>query len=212
MKAITGVMRVSIEGAVGVGKSTVLQRLAAEEGVKTVREAAEDHFELLGRFHEDKARWGYLLQTQIVCGYAKVAHACRAGEVTVVERSPFSSLWQFAHSQWKQGSLTDTEWRALQDLHVLVGWEPNVMIYLCLPPEIALERARARARECEASLTLEYVRDLEAAGLAMAERFAAEGGIVYNVDATCSRAEVYEQVAGLVARCARMVRGCVACV
>ena len=188
-------MRVSVEGPIGAGKSTLLQRLAQAQQYPTVREAAEQHFGLLGKFHTDKARWSFLLQTRILCSYAASIRQVDQGDVPiVVERSPFSSLWSFAESQWQCGAMDDEEWQALRDLYSLVGWQPDVMVYLQIPPAVSLLRAKMRGRECERGLDLQYVQELEFAGDAMVNRFREGGGVVHVVDASLPPDSVYDEV------------------
>lgn len=182
-------MRVSIEGVLGAGKSSVLRRLK-DDGYKVVREAAENHFDLLKMFHDDPSRWGFLLQTRILCGYADTPGGDEKATV-IVERSPLSSLEMFAGDQRAQGLLSALEWAGLHDLHSCVGWAPDAMVYLHIPPETSLARTRLRGRECERGVDLDYLRRLVAAGSQMVHRYQ---GPVCEVDATQSEDQVYDVV------------------
>lgn len=179
-------MRVSIEGVLGSGKSTVLERLTAK-GFSTEREAVERHFDVLDLFYRDQARWSFLLQTRIACDYAKTP---REGLV-VVERSPFSALHVFSHNAWMHGMLTRPEWEGLQSLNERLGWVPDAMVYLRVPPDVSMARTRARGRTCEREIGMEYVGQVHAADTAMLARFRALGKPVCEVDATRDIEEVY---------------------
>ena len=185
--ALTDTMRISLEGGIGAGKSELLARLRAA-GYAVVPEAAEEYFDVLGLFYGDKARYGYLLQTCIIASYAGTR------DNAVVERSPYSSLHVFARNQADHGWLHPLEWAALHNLAAQLAWVPDAMIHVRVPPEVSLERARTRARGCEATLDLQYMRDITTANETMVAQYRATGRTILEIDGTQTPDRVFEDV------------------
>ena len=180
-------MRVSIEGGIGCGKSSLLERLA-QDGFDVRPEAAEACFDTLDLYYRDKARYGFLLQARIMSRYASQPPP---SNLTIVERSPFSSLHVFAANQRKQGYLLDTEWSALEELYDTLGWAPQAMIFIDVPTEVSYQRMRERGRSCEQAVDLDYLHEIDRCTTEMLDRYRQLRRSVCVLDGTKSQDEVY---------------------
>ena len=138
---------ISIEGNVGVGKSTVLGEL------ENVREERVDSWTLLPAFYRDSKKYSFAFQLQVVASYADA-------EVSYLERSAHSAYHVFSAILHADGFLDDEE---MQLLKTVIDKLPKSdhHIYLRLPAEQCLERIKKRARNGEESISLEYLKKIE---------------------------------------------------
>ena len=198
---------VCIDGAIAVGKSTVLRRLAAE-GYRVYAEGADDASRWkaeLEAYCDDPARGAFLLQTAILEDMASIRDRIAEEDparlrdgVVVVERSPDSAL-VFVGNSLATGDLTPTEHRTYARLHRRLGWRPDVVVYLSCPARVAAERMRRRGRRAERGLDEAYLRRVEDTYATHVARWragtASDGAPrVVVVDATLSPEEVHTTV------------------
>lgn len=143
---------ISIDGSIGAGKSTVLKRLAVELDIQTFLEPVEDWSRCLERFYEDPQRWGLCLNTKVLCSFARVP---RHG-IVLCERSPLSCAKVFAEIGIKDA----VEIEVLNDLYGVVGWTPDLVVYIRTTPGSCIHRIKTRGRTEEANISQEYLFQL----------------------------------------------------
>jgi deoxyadenosine/deoxycytidine kinase len=149
-------MRIAVEGNIGAGKSTVLEALGGL-GVPVVQEPLDDWGELLDAFYASPSEWGLAFSLKVLAGFDD-AHQ---HETCIVERCPLSCRHVFTQMLFNDGHLTQEEWDLFKDYADTLGWAPDVIVYIDTPAHVCLERVRSRARPCEASVDLTYMRRLE---------------------------------------------------
>ena len=173
----------SVEGNIGAGKTTFVERLQREwpeatvvlEPVGTwmsVKDGAGKS--LLDYFYADKARWSYTFQT---CAFLtrimdteKVLDSLRGSEskegkdvIVITERSVLTDRYVFAAMLYKAGSMTDLEY----DLYLrwydryAAGLPMRGIIHLETPPDVSLARIGVRGRDAESGIGLDYLEALE---------------------------------------------------
>ena len=87
-------------------------------------------------------------------------------EISIQERSIFSSYYVFKRELEEQGLLTDTEAKILNEwFRYMTGGElgefgADLIIYLRTDPKVALDRVRTRDRKEERNITLEKMENL----------------------------------------------------
>lgn len=140
---------ISIEGNVGVGKSTVLKELKG-----TVREERVESWTLLPAFYRESEKYAFAFQLQVMSSYADA-------EVDYLERSPKSAFYIFSKILHADGFLNDADLEILRVVYERLP-KPNKHVYLRLPAAKCLERIKKRAREGEQSISLEYLEKIEA--------------------------------------------------
>jgi deoxyadenosine/deoxycytidine kinase len=153
------VLVVSVEGNVGAGKSTFIQRLE-DMGVAVLPEEVDAWGDALKLFARDKSRWGFLLQVRIaLSNKLRDPRKLFGGRnIVFVERSPHSSLHIFAANLHSQGHLTEVEHDLLKEMMAAM-WTPDAVIVLDDDPATCYERTVTRARG-EEGVSLEYIRML----------------------------------------------------
>lgn len=140
---------ISIEGNVGVGKSTVLRELRG-----SIREERVDAWTLLPAFYRNSRKYAFAFQLQVLASYADA-------DVDFLERSARSAYQVFASILHAEGFLDDSEMQILKTVSEHLPSSQN-HIYLRLPAAKCLERINKRARNGEESISLEYLLKLEA--------------------------------------------------
>lgn len=168
-----GRLIIALEGNIGAGKSTVGERLRAsglfdflEEPLPLWREGFTTN--LLQKMYADMGRWAFTFQIMAFVTRVKTWQEIlsRTDHPRVVlERSVFTDRHVFAANLHRLGAISEVEWELYCGLwDFLVSnycVQPDHIIYLRTPTEVCLERIRARGREEERGITLEYLRQLE---------------------------------------------------
>jgi thymidylate kinase len=101
----------------------------------------------------------------------------------------------FGQLLFNQNLLAQKEWDLFRSVADMFTWEPDAIIYIACPPEVCLERMRARARPAEAHVTLEYLHKIDFMYTHMLKYFS---GRVIQVDGSRPLADVYSDVAAAV--------------
>ena len=156
-----------VEGNIGTGKSTFLNKLSQE--FKVILEPVDEWTKtrnangknLLEEFYADPARNAYLFQS--------IAFRSRMKNIVnqdnaIIERSIFTDRNVFAKACREDGLISDIEWNDY------CGWfdwltdefkiQPRGFIYLRCDPSISYERIKKRSRSGEESISLEYLQNL----------------------------------------------------
>ncbi len=161
------------EGNIAAGKSTVGRRLAESELFGFVEEpvgAWQQDFEenLLDLFYRDTNRWAFTFQLAAFTTRAKTWTEVLAiidHRNVVLERSIYCDRYVFAKNCYQSGLMKKTEWQLYCKLWDWLesNWcaEPDKIVYLRTPADVCLERIETRGRAEEATIPIEYLRDLE---------------------------------------------------
>ena len=161
------------EGNIAAGKSTVGRRLAESELFGFVEEpvgAWQQDFDenLLDLFYRDTNRWAFTFQLAAFTTRAKTWSEVLAiidHRNVVLERSIYCDRYVFAKNCYQSGLMKKTEWQLYCKLWDWLesNWcaEPDKIVYLRTPADVCLERIEARGRAEEATIPIEYLRDLE---------------------------------------------------
>ncbi|KAB0285453.1 AAA family ATPase [Vibrio fortis] len=149
---------ITLEGNVGVGKSTLLKRLSEELGWEAVEEGIEfdsGFQKLLKKRYEDPSPENVAnLQIYIANFMAERINALDPNKYYLVERSVFATeLFSLAAGR--------TDIIDAIAGHVLRVPPPEFYLYLTAPPRLCHERVIERARDVEAAgVPLDYLHTL----------------------------------------------------
>jgi len=183
---------ISIEGNIGVGKSTVLdyidqiildrgESVFVDEGhLSTIREPVEmwtrpvtdDGKSKLELLYEDPKNQTANFQRGVLEDLPRAiqqGYDCTLGSSSIVtERSVGSSLRVFSavHLDPKYGNITSKDFIELLDYFYLGDahkYMPDAVVYLRSTPELCYQRIKKRSRLGEATISLEYLQDLHKA-------------------------------------------------
>lgn len=157
---------VCIEGLIGCGKSTLVKGLADNYKHVPFYEPVETN-PYLGKYYEDPSRWAFTMQVHLLWERYKMHqeayYKSLTGSVCLLDRSPEGDK-AFALVQNKEGYFTPSEFDSYLNMSNILHSQradADLVIWLDLPPEKALERISKRARGCESGIPLNYLIDLD---------------------------------------------------
>jgi deoxyadenosine/deoxycytidine kinase len=167
---------VSVIGNIGCGKSTLLHGLT-NKGYGVIFEPV-NQWKFLKQFYTDMQRWCFTLQIEVLNSFNNMNTKDK-----IVERSPWEACNIFAKNSHINKLMSDEEYELICQLTNSIGYKPDVFIYLRSTPDICMERIKIRNRECESSITKEYITQLHQLYEKCIQDLIKEGKIILIVDA-----------------------------
>ena len=155
---------VIVAGNIGVGKTSLTERIGSRLGWRTDFESVADN-PYLPDFYADMRAWSFHLQIYFLGHradqYLEAAHDQRPA---ILDRSIYEDAIIFSRALHHMGNLSERDYLAYRKLFDLVVNSlplPNLLVYLKCPAEILMDRIRKRARNMETGITTEYLALLE---------------------------------------------------
>ena len=168
---------VSIEGAVGVGKSRFINFLKTNremKGVIFLDETLEqwENFHgknLLELFYADPEQFAFTFQNYALLSMMDRQFKSEKAEIRIMERSPLSSITIFTKIMQDNGHISEVQgeilrdWYRMLEKNKLINLKIDLHVYVKAPVNIALDRIAFRNRTGEQHLTEQHATQLEAA-------------------------------------------------
>ncbi|MBI4759710.1 MAG: deoxynucleoside kinase [Chloroflexota bacterium] len=155
---------VVVAGNIGVGKTSLTERIGARLGWWTGYESVADN-PYLADFYSDMRSWSFHLQIFFLGHRAEqYLEAVRDPRSAILDRSIFEDFHIFARALHHMGDLAERDYLAYRRLFEIVVQglpRPNLLIYLKAPVNVLMERIRRRARNIETGITPEYLSLLD---------------------------------------------------
>lgn len=151
---------IAIEGAIGVGKTSLAKILANEFGVRLVKEEAGNN-PFLERFYEDRRK--YAFQTQLFFLLSRYRQQRELAQGQLFEKGVVSDYVLAKDKIFAYLNLEDDEISLYEMIYKLLAPtvpRPDLVIYLQARPEVLLSRVRKRGVEYERNISLDYLRVL----------------------------------------------------
>jgi deoxyadenosine/deoxycytidine kinase len=146
---------VVVAGNIGVGKTSLTERIGSRLGWWTGYESVTDN-PYLSDFYADMHAWAFHLQIFFLGHRAEqYLEAASDARSAILDRSIYEDFHIFARA------LHYMAYRRLFELVVESLPRPGLLIYLKAPVEVLMERIRARARNMETGITTEYLTLLD---------------------------------------------------
>lgn len=204
-------MKISIDGNIGCGKSSLLTRLASEYGLPAYCEPVRDWTTYLAEYYRDPKRWAFCLNLKTLASFSPwkrggLPHAAAEegrDAVTLWERHPMACRRVFTQLGVEEGYIDDLEVKVMDDVASSMPWTlPDVLIYIKTTPQVAYRRTTTRARACEEQITLTYLERVDALYDAMVKDIQADerGTDVWTVDGDRDAEDVFRDVSAIVRR------------
>lgn len=156
----------AIAGNIGVGKTELTNRLAAELGWLAYYEPVIQN-PYLDRFYADMERWSFHLQIYFLSERFKAQVEISKSPLPFIQdRTIYEDAEIFARTLHEQGSMTDVDYDNYVALFgVLMGYlrPPDLILYLRASPETLMSRIARRGRESEKGITVDYISRLNRA-------------------------------------------------
>lgn len=153
-----------LAGNIGVGKTSLTERIGARLGYITAFESVADN-PYLADFYSDMTAWGFHLQVFFL-GHRAQQYLDLAArhESAILDRSIYEDAFIFARALHHQGNMSERDYLAYQRVFKLVVDPmppPDLLIYLKAPVPVLVERIRRRGRMIESGISTEYLTLLE---------------------------------------------------
>lgn len=199
----------TVEGNIGVGKSTTLAglkaRFADDSRVAFVDEdvVGWDRYGLLAGLYDGTLHKGLFQACALMPQIANLHRALQDPnvELVVTERSPWSNFHIFAEANLDATHLNAYEYVFMGMVELLKPFDLRVhMVFLDVPPETAMERLLSRARASEKTVAAEYIRLLDVHHRKFMEEVSEVEGATFCACHTvppASEQDVVDAIAGL---------------
>ncbi|MCJ7511854.1 MAG: deoxynucleoside kinase [Anaerolineales bacterium] len=151
---------VLVAGNIGVGKTSLTERLGERLGWQTAYESVVDN-PYLADFYQDMRSWAFHLQVFFL-GHRAEQHRALAAlpQSAIVDRSIYEDAEIFSRASLALGNITERDYgayRRVYDLVVAGLPAPDLLIYLRAPVPVILNRIRSRGRAIEQGITADYL-------------------------------------------------------
>jgi deoxyguanosine kinase len=151
---------VVVEGPIGVGKTSLAQRLAEHSGAETLLEKPEDNPFLPG-FYADPAR--HALPTQLFFLFQRINEVSELNQMDMFQARTVSDYLFDKDALFARLNLSDDEFKLYQNVYRNLAPQapaPDLVIYLQATPEKLFERVRRRAIAYEQPIAESYLARL----------------------------------------------------
>ena len=153
-----------VAGNIGVGKTSLTERIGARMGWTTGYESVSDN-PYLPDFYADMKTWSFHLQVYFLGHRAKqYLDIANDPKSAILDRSIYEDAYIFARALHHMDNLTERDYLAYRRLFELVVNSlpaPNLLIYLKAPVEVLMQRIQRRARGMETGISLDYLALLD---------------------------------------------------
>lgn len=152
---------ISIEGCIGVGKSTILKEIKKVSGVSVFPEPVDEWKECLDLFYQDKGKYAFHMQHRVNLSfidiYNKIHTKTPNNTNFITERSSFSSMI-FSNMLKDEGYMSSLEHGLIKEMiSVTQKKAPDYFVYLRSEPEVCYNRILERG---DTSISMEYLKKL----------------------------------------------------
>lgn len=160
MNGIGALRHIAVEGAIGVGKSSLARRLGNHLGAELMMEAADEN-PLLERFYADQP--GYAFQTQLIFLFQRLKQMQSLAQPGMFSATVVSDFVFAKDALFARMNLSDEEHRLYAQMHAQAAQqvpEPDLVIWLQASPATLLQRIRRRGIRMEQGITEDYLQRL----------------------------------------------------
>lgn len=155
---------VVVAGNIGVGKTSLTERLGERLGWQTAFESVADN-PYLPDFYADMRVWSFHLQVFFLGHRAQqYLELARGPQSAILDRSIYEDAYIFARALHHMGNLSERDYRSYRrvfDLLTQTLPAPDLLIYLRAPASVLMERIHSRGRAMESGIDAEYLTLLE---------------------------------------------------
>ncbi len=154
---------IAIEGAIGVGKTTLARILGEMLPAEVLLEVFEEN-PFLSDFYSDRQRYAFQTQIFFLLSRYRQQHKVIANTLrhdTLVSDYLFAKDWLFAHL-----NLAGDELAMYERVHAILGEQipsPGLVVYLRASIDVLMDRIRYRGRSYERQMERGYIEALQTA-------------------------------------------------
>lgn len=149
-----------VEGPIGVGKTSLAQRLAAHLGADTLLEKPQEN-PFLASFYQDPQR--HAMSTQLFFLFQRINEVRDQAQMDLFKTRTVSDYLFDKDALFARLNLSDDEYKLYQNIYQSLAPQPpipDLVIYLQASTHTLIERVRRRGRNYERSVTDDYLNRL----------------------------------------------------
>lgn len=157
---------ICIEGLIGAGKSTLTRALSELIGARAMYEPVEEN-PYLEKFYADPRRYAlemqfWLMSKRFSMHEEAIRHIWQTGQTVIMDRSIYGD-WIFAKRNFLDGNIDSIGYanycshRSVMDRYLLA---PHSVVWLSVNPKTCLNRISIRGRNCERTISVDYLEGL----------------------------------------------------
>ena len=149
-----------VEGPIGVGKTSLAQRLAEHMGADTLLEKPQEN-PFLASFYQDPQR--HAMSTQLFFLFQRINEVRDQAQMDLFRTRTVSDYLFDKDALFARLNLSDDEYKLYQNIYQSLAPQPPVpdlVIYLQASTDTLIERVRRRGRNYERSVTDDYLARL----------------------------------------------------
>jgi deoxyadenosine/deoxycytidine kinase len=149
-----------IEGPIGVGKTSLTQRLAERTGAQMLLEKPQDN-PFLERFYQDAAR--YALPTQLFFLFQRINEVRDVAQMDLFSNRTISDYLFEKDSLFARLTLSEDEYKLYQSIYQNLSLQaptPDLVIYLQASTPALVERVQRRGLRYERTINEDYLSRL----------------------------------------------------
>jgi deoxyadenosine/deoxycytidine kinase len=154
---------ITVAGNIGVGKSTLVEKLCARLGWEPFYEGVVDN-PYLADFYANMAAWSFHSQIFFLGRRLKdLRRLMDFPSAVVQDRSVYEDAEIFAKNLYRQGFIGERDWASYHELYQALAEllpPPDLIVYLQAKVPTLLRRIALRGREYEKAIAPEYLAQL----------------------------------------------------
>lgn len=186
---VAGATVIAVAGNMGAGKSSLVEWLRQQFGMRPFFEPNEEN-PYLEDFYEDMGRWAFNSQIWFLIRrfhiHRSIDRAAKDESRPVVQdRTIYEDAEIFAAHLHAAGHISERDWASYQDLYQTLRAElrpPDLMIYLRCPLRTLVKRIKKRGRAFEQQVPRKYLKALEDLYEDWVDRYDASPKLVLETD------------------------------
>ncbi len=156
-------MHIAVAGNIGAGKTTLTNMLADHYGwEKRLEPVVENPY--MEDYYSDIKRWSFAMEVFFLKErFRDVLDVAKSDRTIIQDRSIFEGVYVFTENNYRQGNLSETDFKTymeLFELMVRVTKYPDLLIYLRKSVPQLVRQIQLRGREYEQTMQLEYLKGL----------------------------------------------------
>ncbi len=154
---------ITIAGNIGVGKSTLVQKLADKLEWEPVFEAVSEN-PYLADFYQDMQRWSFQSQVFFLSRRLQQHHSLLQQPKSVIQdRSVYEDAEIFARNLYHTGDMSERDWVCYLELYQTLTQllaPPDLVVYLQASVKTVRRRIGQRGRDYEQAISEDYLKRL----------------------------------------------------
>lgn len=152
---------ITVEGPIGVGKTSLSKAIADTYGFHLLKEIVDEN-PFLGKFYEDIDEWSFQTEMFFLCNRYKQLSDIKS-HIIHNETPVVADYHIFKNLIFAKRTLATSEYQKYESIYDILTSDmprPNMVIYLHASLDTLMNRIKMRGREFEKLITREYIDQL----------------------------------------------------